>query len=146
MPQNDTVIIKTESDTDSAEKKKRRSDQIDPFRFNNIPKSKHKAMASKGGKNKAKNRLYNESFKQAVQWAMELPAMKGNPTVDKLRREFPQLNNRDAMAISMTAEAIKKGNVKAFEALRDTAGEAPRKQVSLDPDEGAITINIKTVE
>lgn len=114
--------------------------------FNQMSEEKHKSLASKGGKNKAKNRMYNESFKEAVKWAMELPAMRGNPTVDKLRREFPQLNNRDAMAISMTAEAIKKGNVKAFEALRDTAGEAPRKQVSLDPDEGAITINIKTVE
>lgn len=113
--------------------------------FDKMTPEEHKALASMGGKAAAEKRRYNESFKMAVQWAMELPAMKGNPTVDKLRKEFPLLNNRDAMAISMTAEAIKKGNVKAFEALRDTAGESPKKQVSLSED-GGITINIKTVE
>lgn len=113
--------------------------------FKEMTEEEHKAIASKGGKASAEAKRYNESFKQAVQWAMELPAMKGNPTVDRLRKEFPRLNNRDAMAISMTAEAIKKGNVKAFEALRDTAGESPAKAVTLGED-GGITINIKTVE
>ena len=115
--------------------------------FKEMTEEEHKAIASKGGKASAEAKRYNESFKQAVQWAMELPAMKGNPTVDRLRKEFPRLNNRDAMAISMTAEAIKKGNVKAFEALRDTAGESPAKSLSLNGDDGAgVTINIKTVE
>lgn len=114
--------------------------------FNEMTPAEHKAIASRGGKAAAEAKKYNQSFKQAVQWAMELPAMKGNPTVDRLRREFPCLNNRDAMAISMTAEAIKKGNVKAFEALRDTAGESPKKDISLSGEEGGVTINIKTVD
>ena len=113
--------------------------------FKEMTEEEHKAIASKGGKAAAESKRYNESFKQAVQWAMELPAMKGNPTVDRLRKEFPRLNNRDAMAISMTAEAIKKGNVKAFEALRDTAGESPKQTIDLG-DDGALTINIKTVD
>ncbi len=112
--------------------------------FRDMDPEEHRAIASKGGKAKQEKKKYNESFKEAVQWAMELPAMKGNPTVDRLRKEFPILNNRDAMAISMTAEAIKKGNVKAFEALRDTVGEGP-KSAAVGED-GSITINIKTVE
>lgn len=114
--------------------------------FNNISPERHKEIASMGGKAAAAKRAYNASFKEAMMWALELPAMKGNPTVDKLRKEFPGLTNRDAMAISMTAEAIKKGNVKAFEAVRDTAGESPRQAIDLNGEEGGLTINIKTVD
>ena len=118
---------------------------INPHRFDLLTPEERFARQSRGGKRAAEVRKYNESFKKAVQWAMELPAMRGNPTVDRLRKEFPLLNNRDAMAISMTAEAIKKGNVKAFEVLRDTAGEAPKKEMSLGDGE-PLTINIKTVD
>ncbi len=119
-------------------------ENLNGYKFNEIPHETLQEYGRKGAKAAAEKKKYNQSFRQAVQWAMELPAMRGNPTVDKLRKEFPLLNNRDAMAISMTAEAIKRGNVKAFEALRDTAGESPKQSVSLD--DGSITINIKTVE
>lgn len=112
--------------------------------FDKMSPEEKRAIQSKGGKASAEKRRYNESFKMAVEWALTLPAMKGNPTVEKIRKAYPKLNNRDAMAISMVAEAIKKGNVKAFEALRDTAGESPKKSVDLGGE--ALTINIKTVE
>lgn len=110
-----------------------------------MPIEERREMGRKGGLAAAEKRLYNKSFKLALEWALEMPAIKGNPTVDKIRKEFPGLNNRDAMAISAVAEALLHGNMKAFEAVRDTVGEAPRKQISLDEDAG-ITINIKTVE
>lgn len=112
--------------------------------FDKMTLEERKALGSKGGKAAAEARAYKASFKQALEWALEMPAVKGNPTVDKIRKEFPRLNNRDAMAISAVAEAILHGNMKAFEAVRDTVGEAPRKTVDLG-DEG-VTINIRTVE
>lgn len=109
-----------------------------------MPIEERRAMGSRGGKKAAENRAYRKSFKMALEWALEMPAMKGNPTVDKIRKEFPDLNNRDAMAIAAVSEALLKGNMKAFEAVRDTVGEAPRKAVDFGDE--AITINIKTVE
>lgn len=114
--------------------------------FAELTPEERRDMGSKGGKKAAENRKCKATFKEAMQWALELPAMKGNPTVDKIRKQFPGMNNRDAMVITMVAEAIKKGNVKAFEAVRDTAGESPRKALDLSGDDGALTINIKTVD
>ena len=102
-------------------------------------------IASMGGKKAAESRRAAKTFAEAISWALDLPAMKGNPTVDKLRKQFPELTNRDAIAISMTVEAVKKQNVRAFEAIRDTIGEAPTKSVDLSS--GKIpTITIKTVD
>lgn len=140
MPDNN---IKVNIDGQKPKKPHKGSENLRNIK--DLTPEQHREMSSKGGKKAALNRKCRASFKEALQWALELPAMKGNLTVDKLRKQFPGMNNRDALVISMVSEAIKKGNVKAFEAVRDTVGEAPRKQIALDEDAG-ITINIKTVE
>ena len=137
--------IKVKTDDPSAPKKRNSKSLENLKSFADRTPEERKLIGSAGGKARAEKMKYRASFKEAMQWALELPAMKGNPTVDKIRKQFPGINNRDAMAISMVAEAIKKGNVKAFEAVRDTNGESPHRTIDLG-DEGGITINIKTVE
>lgn len=112
--------------------------------FNTLTPEERKALQSKGGKAAQEKRRYDKTFKAAMEWALDLPAMKGNPMVDRIRREYPGLTNRDAMAIAMTAETIQKQNVKAFLAVRDTTGELPAQTVNIQNAE-PMTITIKTI-
>ena len=66
-----------------------------------MTEEERKAIGSKGGKASAEAKAHAKTFKEAMQWALELPAMKGNPTVDKIAKRYPGLTNRDAMAIAM---------------------------------------------
>ena len=133
------------TDENGAKVKKPHKGSENLISFKDMTPEQHAKLSSAGGKKAAENRKCRATFKEALQWALELPAMNGNPTVSKLRKKFPGMNNRDAMVISMITEAINKGNVKAFEVVRDTVGESPKQNISLG-DDGGITINIKTVE
>ena len=113
--------------------------------FAKMTPEQRKEIASKGGKASAEARAQNRTFKEAMQWALELPAIKGNPTVDKIRKKYPSLNNRDAMAIAMAAEAILKQDVKAFTAIRDTTGELPEQTVNVKNSQ-PMKITVETVE
>lgn len=113
--------------------------------FNQLDPETKRAIQSKGGKAAAEKRAYEKTFKAAMEWALDLPAMKGNPMVERVRKEYPGLTNRDAIAIAMTAEAIQKQNVKAFLAVRDTTGELPAQTVNVTTNE-PMTITIKTVD
>ena len=112
--------------------------------FNQYTPEERKEIASRGGKASAAKRLQNRTFKEAMQWALDLPAVKGNPTVDKIRREYPSLTNRDAMAIAMTAEAIKNQDVRAFVAARDTTGELPAQTVNVKSD-NTMSISVEII-
>jgi len=109
------------------------------------PEAERKALASKAGKASAAKKQYNKTFKQALQWALEMPALKGNPDVEKIRKQFGQVTNRDAIVIALTAKAIKEGDVKAFAAIRDTTGELPAQTVNVKNTE-PIKISIETVD
>jgi len=113
--------------------------------FKELSPEEKKAIQSKGGKASAEKKAYEKTFKAAMEWALDLPAMKGNPVVERIRKEYPGLTNRDAIAIAMTAEAIQKQNVKAFLAVRDTTGELPVQTVNVQSSE-PMTITIKTVD
>ena len=104
-----------------------------------------KAISSKGGKASAAAREHSKTFKEAMQWALDLPAIKGNPTVDKIAKRYPGLTNRDAMAIAMAAEAIQKQDVRAFVAVRDTTGELPEQTVNIK-NEKPMVIKVETVD
>ena len=110
-----------------------------------MTEEERKAIGSKGGKASAEAKAHAKTFKEAMQWALELPAMKGNPTVDKIAKRYPGLTNRDAMAIAMAAEAIQKQDVKAFVAVRDTTGELPVQTVNVK-NEAPMVIKVETVE
>ena len=113
--------------------------------FAKMTPEERRRIASMGGKASAEARAHNKTFKEAMQWALELPAIKGNPTVDKLKKKYPNLNNRDAMAIAMAAEAILKQDVKAFTAIRDTTGELPEQTVNVKNDT-PMRITVETVD
>ena len=103
-----------------------------------------KAICSKAGKDSQKKRQETKTMKQALEWALALPAVKGCPTVDTLRKKYPGLTNRDAMAISVIAEGVLRGNVKAFTAVVDTMGESNPKK--LDVSASNFKIEIEEVE
>lgn len=105
-----------------------------------------KAISSKGGKASAEAKAHNKTFKEAMQWALEMDYnLKGNPTVDKIAKRYPGLTNRDAMAIAMAAEAIQKQDVRAFIAVRDTTGELPEQTVNVK-NSAPMVIKVETVD
>lgn len=104
-----------------------------------------KRICSMGGKAAAEKRALNRTFKDAMEWALNMPAISGNPTVDKIKERYPALNNRDAMAIAMTAKAIQSSDVKAFIAVRDTTGELPEQMVNVKSS-APMTISIKMLD
>lgn len=102
--------------------------------FDNMDPEEARKLQSKGGKAAAEKKKYAKSFKQALEWVLDEPAMQGNPTVNAIRKQHPGLTNRDAMVISMVKAAIQKGDVKAFTAVRDTTGELPVQTVNVQQD------------
>ena len=72
----------------------------------------------------------------------------------ELKRKFPGMSNyideiniQQAMTLSMIDQAVHKGNIKAYEALRDTAGQKPVDKVAnTDPsgEQEAMTITFVT--
>ena len=113
--------------------------------FAKMTPEQRKEIASKGGKASAEARAQNKTFKEAMQWALDMPAIKGNPTVDRIRKKYPSLSNREAIAISMAAEAILKQDVKAFTAIRDTTGELPEQTVNVKNDKPMV-IHVETID
>lgn len=111
--------------------------------FDTWDKDKLREQSSAAGKKSSEQRELNATFRAALVWALDLPAVKGNATVERLRKRYPNLTNRDAIAIAMTAQAIQKQDVKAFLALRDTMGEAPEQNVSVKSE--PLVIRIETI-
>lgn len=113
--------------------------------FGSMTPEEQAALSRKGSAAAKEARARNKTFKEAVNWALDLPAMSGNADVEKIRQRFPDITNRDAVAISLAAEAIKKRDVRAFIALRDTTGELPEQTVNVK-NEQPMTITVKTVD
>ena len=109
-----------------------------------LPPEERTRRGKKGAAAAHEQRQRNKTFKEAMQWALDLPAYTGNTTVDKIRQYYPEITNRDAMCISLVAQAIKKGDVRAFTAARDTTGELPEQTVNVKGEQDLI-LNIQTV-
>ena len=78
---------------------------------------------SAGGKASVEARRRKKTMAETINRLMELPLIEGEhkETLKKLGLEESELNNQAAMVVSMYQEALK-GNVKAFDSLRDTSG------------------------
>ena len=89
-----------------------------------------KASASKAGKASGKKRRDNRTLREI---ALELMAAEASPE-DIKKYGLPEgVSN----AVVMTAAALKKareGDMKAFESLRDTAGQMPTKEVQVSAE------------
>ena len=106
----------------------------------------NRALGLKGAEKAKENREHKKTFKAALEWALDLPAMPTeNEEIERIRTQYPDITNREAMAIAMARETLKEGNVRAFVAVRDTTGELPAQTVNVQGNE-PMTINIKTID
>ena len=85
-----------------------------------------KEEQSKGGKNSAKARREKRLIKDNIELLLSLP-IKSKKTKEQLAElgiDDTEMNNQMAMVIAMYQKALK-GDVQAFNTLRDTIGQKP---------------------
>jgi hypothetical protein len=130
-------------DKDKDKKKRGRVENLQPVRT----KAEARERGRKGGIASGKARAQAKTFREALEWALSLPAEKvvGDKIGRQLAERFPGITAREAIAISAATAAIKKQDVKAMAFARDTVGEAPAQQVELNQGE-PFEILIKTVD
>lgn len=89
-----------------------------------------KEVSSKGGKNSVKKK---KEFRHAKELLMDILSedLTENEVIDILGHDIQNRNAYNVMLAKMHQVATK-GNVKAFEALRDTVGDKPTEEVNLN--------------
>lgn len=80
-------------------------------------KSEARELSKKGGIASGKTRRMKKTFKELLKIALEMPSGNGN-------------TNAEEIVASMIRKA-QSGDVKAFEAVRDTIGEKPKNEVDV---------------
>jgi len=100
----------------------------------------------KGGIASGEAKRRNKTFKEAMLFVLDLPAMQTeDEDIESVKAQFPDLTNRDIMAIAMAKAAIKDRNVRAYIAARDTTGELPEQTVNVKNSE-PMEIKITTIK
>jgi len=111
------------------------NENLKPFTKNNSERTKR--MASKAGKRSGEVRRAKKAFKELAQVMLDtVPDQKSIASVKKL---FPQLdegeiNAKVLLLAKQYEKAVKQGDTRAFEALRDTAGEKPIDKTEVKSD------------
>lgn len=112
-------------------------DNLKPF--NKLTEEEQRRISSKGGKASGEARRKKKLMKDQIELLLSLPF----PDVQdrngkKLKTTFKQLglndeniDNQMAMVIAMWQKALK-GDVNAFNTLRDTVGEKPKENISVE--------------
>lgn len=112
-------------------------DNLKPF--NKLTEEEQRKISSKGGKASGEARRKKKLMKDQIKLLLSLPF----PDVQdrngkKLKTTFKQLglndeniDNQMAMVIAMWQKALK-GDVNAFNTLRDTVGEKPKENISVE--------------
>ena len=103
-----------------------------------------KKNGRKGGIASGESRRKRKAFKEQIDYFLSLPFpdmtdSNGNKIKDAFKNfgiEEEEIDNQMAMILSMWKNVIKKGDVSAFTALRDTVGEKPSDKI-----EGNVTIS-----
>lgn len=114
--------------------------------FANVPREVRVEAGRKGGVASGEAKRRNKTFKEAMLFVLDLPAMQTeDEDIESLKGQFPDLTNRDIMAVAMAKAAIKDRNVRAFVAARDTTGELPEQTVNVKNAE-PMQITIKTID
>ena len=95
-----------------------------------LSKEEAKEMGSKGGKASVKKRRERKAMKECFEMVLGLPLKdaKSREKIKNLGIKDKYINNQVAIIVSMVNEALK-GNVKAYESIRDTIGERPTENV-----------------
>ena len=103
-----------------------------------------KKNGRKGGIASGEARRKRKAFKEQIDYFLSLPFPdmtdnNGNKIKDAFKNfgiEEEEIDNQMAMILSMWKNVIKRGDVSAFTALRDTVGEKPSDKI-----EGNVTIS-----
>ncbi len=96
-------------------------------------REQHSRDSSKGGKESAKRRRQRKTFKELCDNFID-----SQVTSEELKAKMINFGIADedtsykmAMIVALCGEAVK-GNVKAFEVLRDTIGEKPKENIKIE--------------
>lgn len=108
-------------------------ENLQPIRT--LSKEEAKKRGSNGGKASVKAKRERKAMKEQLEILLKMPLKN-----EKLKQQIADLgfktkdiDNQMAMTIALYQEALK-GNVKAYETIRDTIGEKPIEQVqNLNP-------------
>ena len=103
-----------------------------------------KKNGRKGGIASGEARRKRKAFKEQIDYFLSLPFPdmtdnNDNKIKDAFKKfgiEEEEIDNQMAMILSMWKNVIKKGDVSAFTALRDTVGEKPSDKI-----EGSLTLS-----
>ena len=114
------------------------------FDFSKLSGEERHELAKKAAAKSAEVRSRKKSFKDALEMFLDLPLTDASPIGEKLRPIFPNLTNRDAMSLILIAKGLLEGDIKAFETIRDTIGEAPARQLSIQNNEPMV-ITVQTI-
>lgn len=113
---------------------------IEPYQIKPGQLSSEEASrrGSKGGKQSVKSRRRKKLLKEIIEKFLNLDAP--DVAVAKLHEHFPQYvgkktRTRDAIVFSLMAKCLK-GDLRAFEVLRDTIGENPVNKQEIGGPEG----------
>ena len=105
-----------------------------------------RAFQAKGKAAQQASAAKRRMFKEAAEKILSLPAFKSdNELLEYLKKEYPGMNNAEAMTMAVVLRTMSDGDAKAFSTIRDTIGEIPSQLVSIGSNE-PMTITIKTVE
>ena len=95
-------------------------------------KEEVRELGRKGGIASGETRKKKKLFKEQIELLLSLP-LKDKKTIKQLESlgvDADNIDNQMAMVISMWMKALK-GDVNAFNTLRDTAGEKPQENINL---------------
>lgn len=90
-------------------------------------------IRSKGGKARAEKARRERTLKETLEKLLSLP-LKDESTREYIRQlgfNDEELDNKTAINVAMYQEALK-GNVKAYELIRDTMGEKPTDKLAIE--------------
>ncbi len=101
--------------------------------FRDLPAEKQKAIAAAAGKKSGEARRMKKTFRNIAKSILDLQAPE--EVAAKVKKFFPglpenEIDNRAAMICAQLARALE-GDSKAFEVIRDTAGEKPTDRIEL---------------
>ena len=94
--------------------------------FNELTEEEQRKMASEGGKASGKARRKKKLIKEQLELLLSLP-LKDENAKRKLKQigiDADNLDNQMAMIISIWNKALK-GDIQAFNSIRDSVGEKP---------------------
>ena len=99
----------------------------------NLSTEEARRIGSKGGKASGEARRRERTLKETLEKLLSLP-IRDEQTKDFIRAlgfNDEELDNKTAINVAMYQEALK-GNVKAYELIRDTMGEKPTDKLSIE--------------